>query len=109
MTTTTAGLHHPHLAHDLLTMGVETTTRSWDKIERGKITRKVSAAISLDNRIGNTYKTWLTVEENKTDEDFLSGTREKLREAICKLTADEIDLLDTLIFIANNNKSNSNA
>jgi|TARA_R110002167_G_scaffold14597_2_gene58980 hypothetical protein len=95
-------------------MTTETTTtknivaRMWDKIECGKLTQKTHAAISLDNRIGNTYSKWIEKAENATDEEFLNSTRDKLREAMLKLTADEIDLLDTLIFIANGNPSNPN-
>ena len=97
-------------------MKTETTTSSWDKVMLGKFTRKTQAAIALDNRIGNTYRTWIDkASEPKagdccglgwTDEEFLNGTRDKLREAMLKLTADEIDLLDTLIFIANGNPRN---
>lgn len=84
-----------------------TTTKNWDKAMIGKFTKKNARLISLDNRIGNTYSRWIEKTENTTDEEeFLLGTRDKLREAMLKLTADEIDLLDTLIFIANGNPSN---
>ena len=94
-------------------MKTETTTTSWatikwDKVKLGKLTAKTQAAIALDNRIGNTYSKWIEKPENATDEEFLNGTRDKLREAMLKLTADEIDLLDTLVFIANGNSSNPN-
>lgn len=85
-----------------------TTTKSWAKAMRGKFTAKNKAAGRLDQRIGNTYSKWIEKAENASDEEFLNGTRDKLREAMLKLTADEIDLLDTLIFIANGNPTNPN-
>ena len=83
-----------------------TTTKNWDKAMAGWLTPKTARAISLDNRIGHTYSKWIEKAEHTTEEEFLLGTRDKLREAMLKLTADEIDLLDTLIFIANGNPSN---
>ena len=83
-----------------------TTTKNWDKAMIGKFTKKNACLISLDNRIGHTYSKWIEKAEHTTEEEFLLGTRDKLREAMLKLTADEIDLLDTLIFIANGNPSN---